>query len=40
MQLKVDTVAVSWGLLGFGKRLRLGLNAEEQMGQWTVFVCH
>ena len=31
MQLKADIGVVSWDLLGFGKRLRLGLNTEEQM---------
>ena len=44
MQLKADIGVASWNLLGFGERLRLGLNAEEQMGkcflmvQKTVFV--
>jgi len=29
MQLKADVGVVSWDLLGFDERLRLGLNAEE-----------
>ena len=36
MQLKADIGVVSWDLLGFGERLRLGLNDEEQMGNFLM----